>query len=633
MNKVMRSLSFENINDILSEEKGLLAIQMPCLLFVTLLMTNPSSKKYLIVFDNVEALNSMNMSKLSTVITRTHNFIGRIYRKIDPSFFLKINFILCVRTTTNICIDFPHDDMIWGNNKEFIHQLEYEDFCADALLKKLKFLGKTFELKESKLYQDLYLLCSLLCPQSVIKKYLENDTVEGTDYKIFARDHLAAFFGNNFRQVVSHLMPIISDIKIRNKIWNLLIAENEEQSEKDNIQVNGARSILMHEIYKGFADEYIFSHFGIEKLSGFPTHSMLRVLLAFLYWDKYRYVSENSNSYSGASLGKIVDVFKNIYTDNLMEEFIRLIYKVSPLSKEVTRDGTVAISSWSYLVVIDNKSNLNIDISNISLIVDNYLLKKENEYQLRKIMISISDAGFSFFANTSNHFEFFNARNDLIKYSLFMYEKEKHSSKEYEFQFLIKENIKTLKNYVNGMLDICVKKCHYKDKDKECSYRDLEECIISKYQNFKYNKIFLCSLFIRYSEVSSAVINAINYVDRYRRYLWIKYKDKNIDNKILTLIWKYGEILCDIRNKVTQYKYFEMIVTKICDEKSNAHNIKFRVPKQAYYFKKWRKDYLFDAIDFLKKSTNEKIKSVFEICEILAPTSKEDEKNKEKGDV
>lgn len=631
INKVMRSLSFENIGEYLSDNEGLLIIQMSCLLLVTLLLSNPIHQEHLIVFDNIEAINSAGLSSLSTIILRTHRFLNGIYNYLELDFCRKINFIISVRTTTNVCVDDPHNDTFWGTDGKYIHRLEYEDFCAEALLKKLKFLHNYPKLKETKLYQNLYLLCSLLCSQTVINDYLAEKMTVETDYRYFVREWLAPFFGNNFRQIVAHLTPIVLQSDLRDKIYELTLGNNKKLD--FDIKVNGAREILMHNIYKGFMNNNIFSYFGIEYISGDATHSMIRVLLTFLYWDKYRFISDNVTTYTGASLGKIIDIFSNFYSNELMEEFIHLIYRLSPFSRETTLGGALAISRWSYLLVINNRFNYNIELSNISFMVNEYLSNNDNyRYELRNIKISISDAGFCFIANTANDFEFFNARNGKIKYSLFMYEKEKNiSSKEYDFkydfQFVIKENLITLENYINGMLDEGVSICHYRKDNRECSYCDLEESISKNSENcLRDNRIFLCSLYLRYIEVTEAVIDAINYVDRYRRYLWAKFTDCEIEESILDLLKEYGVLLRKIRNKVKKYTKFDIITSNLCSHNANDIIEKFRTPKQAYYFKKWRKDYLFDAIDFLKKSKEDKSKGIFDVCKTLAEKSTFQEK-------
>lgn len=629
INKVMRSLSFEKIGEYLSDSEGLLIIQMSCLLLVTLLLSNPIHQEHLIVFDNIEAINSLGLSSLSTIILRTHRFLNGIYNDLELDFCRKINFIISVRTTTNVCVDVPHNDTFWGMDGKYIHQLEYEDFCAEAILKKLKFLQIHPKLKETKLYQDLYLLCSLLCSQAVINDCLDEKKAVETDYRFFARERLAPFFGNNFRQVVAHLTPIVSQIDLRDKIYELTINNNKNLD--SDITVNGAREILMHNIYKGFMKNNIFSYFGIEYISGDATHSMIRVLLTFLYWDKYRFICDNATTYPGASLGKIIDIFSNFYSNELMEEFIHLIYKLSPFSRETTQGGALAISRWSYLIVINNRFNYNIEMSNISFMVNEYLSNNDNyRHELRNIKVSISDAGFCFIANTANHFEFFNSRNEKIKYSLFMYEKEKNIlSNEYDFQFVINENLITLRNYIDGMLDEGVSICHYKKDNRECSYCDLEECINKNSENrIKENRIFLCSLYLRYIEVSEAVIDAINYVDRYRRHLWSKFSDCEIDERILDLLKEYGVLLRKIRNKVKKYTKFDIITSNLCLHNDNDINEKFRTPKQAYYFKKWRKDYLFDAIDFLKQAKDVKSQDIFNVCKALAEKSQEEKENK-----
>lgn len=629
--KIMRSLVFEEIKEKLANSDVLLMIQMSCLFLVNLLLANPIQDRFLVVFDNIEAINFSHNSTLPNIIIDTFYFLSKIYNALDIDFSSKVNFLISIRTTTKICLDKDHYEGFWGTFGEYIHDVDYEDFCAEALLKKLKFLYHT-KLQNSVFYEELYLLCSILCDKDEIDEYLsKNKDISNTDYKYFIRETLAPFFGNNFRLVVFHVAKIIALPQIKSRISKLIedkdklgesINDNDKEKKFKDDVINGARGVLMFQLFKNFSEQNIFSYFGIENISGDATHSMTRVLLSFLYWDMYKHLSNNRN-YEGTSLLKIVDIFYNVYDKEKMCAFIDLIYKLSPYSTELTSDGkTVAISKWSYMILMNNAlfSNVDIDIIGIKEAVEKYP-QEDSKIKLKSIKITLSDTAFCFREFVSNHFEFLNARNEEVKNSLFMYEKENYSEDEYVFQFVISQNIKTLSKYIDGMIDEVIEKCHYKkDNDKECSYCDLEECIKKPRVNSSiYNNIFSCSLYIRYIEVSEAVINAIDYVDRYRRYLWVKYKDVDINEKILDLLKEYGFLLKNINSKVKKYKKFDKITSKIRENFRNENIDSFHAPRSAYYYneKDGIYDFLFDAIENLKLPETDKLQDIYKVCETI----------------
>lgn len=615
--KVMRSLSFEQVKNFAGESK-IIGVQISCLLLVLLILSKPNDKnKYIIVFDNIEAISN-NLAVLPDVVTKTWKLLHNIFTAelFEFDFFKKITFLLAVRTTTNLSLVASQEDTFWGASNKYIYDLNYDDFCAEALLKKLKFLYDVDSLRYTNLYKDTYLICSLVCTESIINKYLHNEKIETIDYKLFTRIRLSPFFGNNFRQVISHLGLVLGEQK-KKRISYLL---NETDGRMLDIRINGARNILFNSIFNSFTtlrefNQSIFSFFGIGNIAGEQNHSMTRIILSFLYWDKVRFCLQNKGlEYSGVSLKRVIDSFRYHYSDD-MEVFVGILHRLSQLPED-DRRKTELMSQWSYLIKIDTVTNLTID--ELWDIVNNYLTNNQNVNTLKIIKLELSEAGSCFISSFSNHFEFFNSRvegNNLDP--LFMHDNELEVD-EYYFENLIKFNLVSISNFVEGMI---------KNGKEACSKFQLAKISSLCYKENCDHKscfdILNCSLFIRYIEMSSTVIEAINYIDRYRQYLWHQCKDVAADNKLLDYIKQYGDLMAHIRGADPMFDIFcKNPYKELFNKENKEYNEIFqknglvRIPHNAYYYEKNSFDCIFEAIEYEK--INHTGLDLYTRCEAIA---------------
>lgn len=557
------------------------------------------------------------------MIIKTWDLINSIMELCGLNFCEKITFLIVVRTTTNLNLGTPQYDTFWGVCDKYIYDFNYDDFCAEALLKKLKFLHDDVVLRGTELYRNTYLLCSLLCTKSVIEKYLANLQVAEIEYKVFTRERLVPFFGNNFRQVIVHLCDLFtSSDKAEQKSRIIALMQHTEPDSIYNITINGARAILFNSIYKNFVGENIFSNFGIEPISGNPTHSITRILLSYLYWDKVRYCFQNEGNvknYHGVGLKTLINTFKYFYPEDKMEEFANQIYKSSPFHKG-DDDKIIHLSKWSYLLIINGISS---DISNEEFFEGIKQCLEGRPTQIDKAQVYLSEAGLCYVTSTSIQFEFFNSRNLGSSMPLFMVDNEFSNILEtYRFESIIEQNYEDVKNFVYGMFgngrNACVLFGHEKDF---CSFK-----AANKNQALAKFNLFACSMFIRYLEVTSTIIEAINYIDRYRQYLFYSFGDERANSVLLKQLKSYCEMLTCVRDTshlldgkndcgdFDEKKYSSLFLS--VDSGPNGKVLKNaglnRNPYKAFYFERDHEECVFKALQYeLEKNTG---MSLFEIC-------------------
>lgn len=619
--QVIRPKSFGVIETATNQE-GLIGIELACLILVLLIVAKPSDDNhYIIVFDNLEAITSRDLSDLPTVITKTWYFINKICTHLKVSFCNKITCIIAVRTTTNLFLNEPQYQSFWGVDDKYIVDLQYEDFSAEALLRKLKFLADDEYLKNSILYEKVHLICSMLCSQRTINEFLNEKELTEVDYKIFTKEKLAPFFGNNFRQLISHLCELLSNQDVFCRIKELLSLGEEESLY--NITMNGIRGIMFNAIFKTFSQRDIFSYFGIDSISGRPTHSITRILLSFLYWDKIKFRLLNRGhieTYRGVSLKRIVDVFKFFYSGDEIREFARILYRLSPFhAYDATK--TEKLAQWSYFITF---SDIRSSISERKLydIIQSYLTSgncefmdsHQENYNLDSIMLNLSEAGLCYVSSISYNFEFFNSRNRDLSTALFMFNNEKDNGfGTYKFDVVIRQNLCNLENFITGMIKNGKNSCYlYSNRKRK------EDCILATQDKFAGYSSFGCSLYIRYLDVISCVIEFINYISRYRQFLWYKFKDVDADNVLLDLIEQYAKPLNDIRQGYSQNKDFcEIFNGRIStqDDSGLREYGLIRGPQKCFYYEYNQEDLIFRAIKY--ERDNHTGKNLYDICKDL----------------
>ena len=607
INIIVRSLSFERITD-LADAQRLIGVQVACLLLATLILSKPNDsndniKQYIIEFDNIEAISS-KLSSLPQIITRTWTLLNNIFRveAVDLKFTEKIYYLLVVRTTTEfpeVPLYIAHDDVFWGSSEDYIYDLNYNDFCAKALLKKLKFLYDN-DFRGTKLYKNAYLVCSLICTDAMIQRFLRGEQEENIDYKFFTREKLSRFFGNNYRQVITHISDLVTDKKIQSRITSLLRLYEEDDSD---INTNGARNILFHYIFSKLSrnrnGSSIFSYFGIDYISGEKKHSMTRIILSFLYWDmvKHNVRSKGGNNYEGVQLKRLIDSFKYHYVDDEMEEFAKTIYKLSQLPNGANK--AQMLSQWSYLIVIKNKA-FDSQVSFLE-IIKSYLENNTLPDEVKNTKICLSDAGLCYMENIANQFEFYNSRKDNSNMlPLFMLDNTKNDAGQYSFVEPINYNYNAVRDFAFGMINSGEKACFNYKKNST------ESICYKEHLATDFYDIFNCALFIRYLEISSTIIEAINYINRYRLFLFKRFNDIKADTCLLNLISKYADLLKEVQNKNAMFNDFidKPYITLFKDSKYKGYLDEVGIkhyPQRAIYFENNGVDIIDKALESEKE--------------------------------
>lgn len=600
INKLISSFSLDKIKQVTKEE-GLQGVQIACLLMMSALLSDQDdNKKYVIIFDNIEAITNKDNSHLPQIIYNTWNLLDEMADKlgIREQFFKRMTFIVSVRTTTDLYVMSSEQyDFFWGQNKKYLFDLHYNDFCAEALSKKLKFLNSRSELRKTKLHRCVELIYSMVCSTTTESTSLIEH--ESIDFKYYTKHKLSPFFGNNFRQVVMQLCSCIDDAERYLRVETLI-----NSKENWNIVVNGARGILINSIIKNLSAQKTLDYFGIEHLNGTVSHSEMRILLSYLYWSRVQYCLKNKSlkNYQGVSLKHILDIFHYVYKDNI-SKFIKLIYNLSPFhhgdANKLSR-----LSELSYLIIINGMES---DCS-----VPEFRRRVEEQDE---ITIDLSDAGLCYVTSFSTQFEFLNARQDCD--ALFMTELETNEIfKKYVFEEIILHNYESLDRYVKAMVKNGINGCVFSETDKD----DMCQCKYIDWNNQEeIEKLLVCSKFIRYLEVSAAIIECINYVDRYRQFMFMKYKDNDINAKILDLLEKYANLLEYVRSQYnTKNEYTDSVTSSIFFNNETfttlRNNNLIRLPHKAYFYEgKNGEDKIYKAINFEKEFNIGE--DLFKICE------------------
>lgn len=266
------------------------------LVFSDILNQNENSK-CLIIFDNIECVTSTSIGDIIDDLWICYHSIFN-YDESLINTFNKIKFIICARTTTGL-LAVQNNIGTWGNNDEYIIDIENNEFCAEALLKKLRYLHDR-KLKNNTLYATTRLICQLICGVYSTDKYLgieSHSSNRDYDYTEYAKKYLLPFFGNDYRLLVESICLCILDrnnnfaiTKIKDLISDSIYATQTYY----DISINGARNILWYLIFRHMvgnpanAQMNIFEYFGIQPIIEYKeSHSITRIILSFFIRTKY----------------------------------------------------------------------------------------------------------------------------------------------------------------------------------------------------------------------------------------------------------------------------------------------------------------------------------------------------------
>lgn len=583
------------------------------------------NKKVLIVFDDIEWLTS---KPIGNIIVNSWDCLKKVFSKNESLYngFNKIKTVICARTTTGL-IATQNGVGAWGNNDEYIIDIENNDFYAEALLKKLKFIHND-DLKSSILYRYTKLICQLICGVNNTDKYLGNKVQENNDspdITEFAKKYYAPFFGNDYRQLAACICGCILDSgnSLAVKKIEELIKQSASAKQKDlyRVSINGARNILWRLIFKylvgipEISDTHIFEYFGIQSIQGNrEDHSLTRIILSYLYWHKVRYLVNNNwdaSNYDGMPMEQLTSEVLNYFYDP--EKIAKSIYKLSNLCSVNDGKKLKKLNQYTYFVIINNPSIAN-DLSK-------GILPDYEEFV--GVKLKLSSAGVCYVHHVSSHYEFFSARDiDIVAKPLIMYEHVDEKCLE-----AINNIYTRISNFVKGMIHNCEGCKSYRDKNNnECAFN------LSCQGRFKLSHIFKCNLFIRLLEVNATIISIIDYIDRYRQYLLLTEKNpmtrKTENEELLNEIRNFAGLFATTQKLINSsrnfpnnfYKFIQCnIYPKYRNDSKQLESLglyqTFSNSRLLYYTGN-DGDLIFEAID---KEMNELSgKTLFEICESIA---------------
>lgn len=489
-------------------------------------------ERFLLVFDNIETYdNGRRAQRISNFIEICYEYLKRIFYElgVPDNFFTKFTFVVVLRTSTLIPFSNLQSDM-WAGER-FVKKIKYFDFTEEALLKKLKFLQKIPNYKDTLLFKMLYIVVSIMLPTNSIDEYLQSGVLTDSSYRYFTSKRILPLFNNNYRQTMRNLYGSITNEERKPTIFSMLMELKGLESSAYDYFVNGIRMALVRDIFNRLRTHNYFSEIGFSELSGTERHSMTRMVLGYLYWDEVRnIVKGGENTYTGVELDVIANTFRYFCKH---DELVKILYGLSIYCKRNNKKEA-ALYEWGNLLVFNN---LDVDLTEKEFreVVSKYLANGSVEIEigdivlnLKKVTIRLSDAGMCFTQYYIRSIEFLMSRSVTSSNwsSLFLMKEGDVIKASLEDVYAI------MFNCINKLTNGCEHMCVFYGKEKK-------ECVYKKIAKGSGLNILSCSLFIRYQECLDMVREAIDYIDRYRIVMYRKLKNDDLNALILSQISKY----------------------------------------------------------------------------------------------
>ena len=447
--------------------------------------------RFVIVFDNIETFDNGDMAKrISDYVQKCHGFIQKVYGELNnkDSFFSNFTFVISMRTSTFLPFGNQHTNL-WSGEK-YIKRLKYYDFTIEALIKKIIFLKRIKNYKETYLYKSLINVLSIMIPRKTIFESIENGNDILSSEKYFATYRFLPLFNNNYRRAMEMITGALTNDSTCDLYLQFISMLSDNTRISYDSLISGIRKMIIRHIFDDLFSNGYLSTIGFKGLTGGEESSMTRMILEYLYWSEIRHLANSPKSeFEGVEISKLIWVFKHFCTKECLAN---TLYDLSIYVKR-SKERANALYAWAYLIyyrkldadlsfedfeniiysVFDN-SNQNIIINDLS-------------FEPSQIKVKLSDAGMCFVQNYMRDPEFLMARN----------------KDEYKLSALYSLNtIDEIQRYIGILLDIisnCIKKIILKG-EKVCKLygNNKEKCI---YEVYKYDSdIMQCSLFIRYQE-------------------------------------------------------------------------------------------------------------------------------------
>lgn len=394
-----------------------------CLLLASknTLFDSTAQRKYVIVYDNVEAYTASEHLKVGRVFKSINEELFDLFDKIErlnlrpqsmePINFIKdFTFIISLRPTTQLdpeSFSSIHDkNNIFGENSKFVFNRKFYDFTLDALLRKLKFL------KEHCYYSDIFKECrkivALIIPYNIIESYLNNGSFnEDIDLKKYISQKYMPFFNNNYRNAIASLNYLYNRKVSENETWmsNVLNLSTRNQNELDNVRINAARHIILRSSLDKFNHEQYLTQMNIHNITGEQSYSLTRLLMTFIRSCEKKQLSNKCYGPHGLAIHEITNFMSPLFKIN---DVLVAIFRLSKwtssesLGKIVdSRIRSEMISKWAYFL------DINCSQSHYEKLLNGSLSINESN-----VFVKLTHAGKCFIDYISLQFEYFATRFD-----------------------------------------------------------------------------------------------------------------------------------------------------------------------------------------------------------------------------
>lgn len=550
------------------------------LLYLLSCINEPSvdNKRWLFIFDSIEVYFESNATNWIQTIDYVSDFLRAAFDSIDKEddFFTRITALFPIRTATSIQFasysnpTFHQDRNLWGDGNEYIFSLERFDFASLALLKKLKYL-KDIGGYETPLFQRCFTIGSLLIPRQYIEAQLEQfDASPNQEFRLFTKTRLMPLFNYDFRKVIDRLYGIMPSGTTPS---NTFLALNSIQDNAKKVGItqeyvaNGENMITARLIFNSLHNysPNLFAEIGYQDFEKDHEPSIARTVFSFLYYSELKYYFNSATQdnwggdYPGVPFRTLLNKLRP-FSSRKLSDISSVLYKASIVMGNDQEHAHVN-NIWGNLVVIKDLHR-SLSFSQFQKIINDYYFpdrtieKNEEESNLLECPVQLSDAGRCFTVWASKQYEFLLARSSSLCYSepLFVYSVDDYSimksrlEKSFEIVHNIIKNV-SIDKLVAGCLDVC-SYCH-----KSSSKPETIKCVF--FSSRKKESLFDCSLFQRYQECLMLIVDSIDYLDRFRIYIWqvacIEKSEKNaaeLNNWFLDEISKFGSLFRILKEKV-----------------------------------------------------------------------------------
>ena len=549
------------------------------LLYILLCISEPSAqnKRWFLIFDSIEVYVESSAKKWVKAIATIADFIRAALNSIrkDEEFFTRFTAIFPIRTATSISFSSYSNPALfqgrplWGTGNEYIFPLERFDFASQALIKKLQYL-KTIGGDKTPLFMRCMTIGSLLLPRHYIEAALEQpDLAPNPAFKIFTKTRLMPLFNYDFRKVMDRLYYISA---AEDKMCNIFRALDSIHANAKGTGItqefaaNGENMITTRLIINALQEfsPNLFSEIGYLNFDSNHEPSIARAMFNFLYYSELKYYLENApqdewgGEYPGVPFKDLLNKLRP-FSNKQISSIAKILYKSSVVIGDEREYSYVNIG-WSNLIVIKGLKT-HISFSNFQTIVRDYYSQKnkaaedDEDSELLKCSVLLSDAGRCFTVWLSKQYEFLLARSSSFYYTdpLFVYSTKNAEIKECLEKPFEKARDIILHVSIEKLVAGCLQGCIYCHNDSTQTERI--NCV---FFDRKTRKSFLdCSLFQRYQECLMIIVDSIDYIDRFRIYVWQVACNNGNENELrpvnewlLDEMLKFHDLFKDLKNKV-----------------------------------------------------------------------------------